>query len=159
MKVGVPYGLKPGHTSTIRRIEGGMLSYHADLDSSNNPYEMGLGRLVDLNKDSDFIGKKALTEIYKAGVRKKQVGLVIDCDPFDSPNKEFWPIKKDARSIGKVTSAIYSPRLKLNIALALIDIGFCELGTTLHITIDNSDIRGTVVSLPFYDPKKRLAKR
>ena len=55
-----------------------MLSYHADLDISNNPYEMGLGRLVDLNMETNFIGKEALKKIFKHGVKRKQVGLLLD---------------------------------------------------------------------------------
>ena len=47
MEAGNEFNIKPGHTSTIRRIEGGMLSYHADLNSQNNPFELGLDRLVD----------------------------------------------------------------------------------------------------------------
>ena len=119
MKVGSPLGLRPGHTSTIRRIEGGMLSYHADLDSKNNPFEMGLERLVDLEIDADFIGKNALKAIHQTGVSKRQIGLVIKTEPLESPNKEFWPIKISDKIVGKVTSAVYSPRLKKNIALAI----------------------------------------
>ena len=63
MAVGGPLGLKPGHTSSIRRIEAGMLSYHADMTLANNPYEMGMGRLVDLDMEADFISKAALTLI------------------------------------------------------------------------------------------------
>ena len=50
--------LQPGHTSTIRRIEGGMLSYHADADINTNPFELGLDRLVNLDNDINFIGIK-----------------------------------------------------------------------------------------------------
>eukprot|EP01031_Cornospumella_fuschlensis_P015439 gene15439-18869_t len=57
MAAGQPLGLKPGHTSSIRRIEGGMLSYHADADINTNPYELGLDRLVNLESGADFIGK------------------------------------------------------------------------------------------------------
>jgi len=60
MDAGQPFGLSAGHTSTIRRIEGGMLSYHADMDSSTNPFELGLDRLVDLDADTRFIGREAL---------------------------------------------------------------------------------------------------
>ena len=56
MAAGAPYGLQPGHTSTIRRIEAGMLSYHADMDAGTNPYELGLGRLVDLDTDRRLLG-------------------------------------------------------------------------------------------------------
>ena len=63
MAAGKPHGLKPGHTSSIRRIEGGMLSYHADADINTNPYELNLGRLVNLDTDINFIGKDALQKI------------------------------------------------------------------------------------------------
>ena len=54
MSVGKNYGLKPGHTSSIRRIEGGMLSYHADADINTNPFELGLDRLVNLDTNINF---------------------------------------------------------------------------------------------------------
>ena len=158
MEVGSPLGLRPGHTSTIRRIEGGMLSYHADLDSQNNPFEMGLDRLVNLEKHSDFIGKKALSIIKRNGASRKHVGLILKMDPLDSPNKEFWPIKMNKKIIGKITSAVYSPRLKENIALAMIDINFADLGTILSIDVFNSEFKAKVVPIPFYDPKKQIAK-
>ena len=60
MLAGKDYGLQPGHTSTIRRIEGGMLSYHADADINTNPFELGLDRLVSLENDINFVGKDAL---------------------------------------------------------------------------------------------------
>ena len=57
MATGMDYGLKPGHTSSIRRIEGGMLAYHAAADITTNTYELGLERLVNLDIEADFIGK------------------------------------------------------------------------------------------------------
>jgi glycine cleavage system aminomethyltransferase T len=80
MAAGQDFGLKPGHTSSIRRIEGGMLSYHADIDADTNPYELGLGRLVDLDMDAEFIGKAALKQIFAQGVTRKQVGLHLGGD-------------------------------------------------------------------------------
>ena len=68
MAAGAPFGLKPGHTSSIRRIEGGMLSYHADMDLMTNPFELGLDRLVCLDMPHDFIGKSALQNIKETGV-------------------------------------------------------------------------------------------
>ena len=55
MATGKPFNLKPGHTSTIRRIEAGMLSYHADADINTNPFELGLDRLVNLENENKFI--------------------------------------------------------------------------------------------------------
>lgn len=157
MKAGEPFGLKPGHTSSIRRIEGGMLSYHADADIHTNPYELGLGRLVDLDMDAEFIGKSALRRIRDDGIKRKQVGLILDGDPLTGPNTLFWEISKDNRSLGKVTSAIYSPRLKQNIALAMVSVDCAEIGTTVDVQTPKGTIGARVVPKPFYDPKKKRA--
>ena len=82
MAVGAPLGLKPGHTSSIRRIEGAMLSYHADATIDTNPFELGLDRLVAVDSDVDFIGKDALRRIRDEGVTRKQVGIVIEMEPL-----------------------------------------------------------------------------
>ena len=128
MLAGNEFGLKPGHTSSIRRIEGGMLSYHADADIHTNPFELGLDRLVNLDGDINFIGKEALKKIKADGVKRLQVGLEIKCEKLSRPNTTFWPLRANNKNIGKVTSAIYSPRLKKNIALAMVDI--CLLYTS-----------------------------
>ena len=157
MAAGKEHGIQPGHTSSIRRIEGGMLSYHADADIHTNPFELGLDRLVNLDSEIDFIGKKALKKIKENGISRKQVGLVIECAPLSGPNTTFWPIKKDGKQIGKVTSAVYSPRLKKNIALAMVDINFSNNGTILEVASHEGNYNSTVVEKPFYDPKKKIA--
>lgn len=157
MAVGTPLGLKPGHTSSIRRIEAGMLSYHADMTLANNPFEMGMGRLVDLDMDADFVSKAALKKIKAVGVSQKFVGLEIEGAPFEGSNDFFWPVLSDGNQVGKVTSAIYSPRLEKNIALALVGIDYAGLGTALTLKKFN-EMRGCkVVEIPFFDPKKPLA--
>ena len=157
MVAGKEHGIQPGHTSSIRRIEGGMLSYHADADIHTNPYELGFDRLVNLETDIDFIGKEALKKIKKNGIKRKQVGLIIDCDPLSGPNTTFWPIEKDGKTIGKVTSAVYSPRLKKNIALAMIEINYSELGNQLDVQTHEGKYAAKIVEKPFYDPKKKIA--
>ena len=157
MEVGKEFGLKPGHTSSIRRIEGAMLSYHADADINTNPYELGLDRLVNLDMKNDFIGKDALKNIKDKGIKRKQVGVVINSEPLKSPNTTFWPLSKNGKEVGKITSAVYSPRLKKNIALAMIDIGFIKLGTTLNLEILSEKKSAIIVEKPFYDPKKKIA--
>jgi len=157
MSAGKEYDIKPGHTSSIRRIEGGMLSYHADADINTNPFELGLDRLVNLETNINFIGKNALKKIKKEGIFRKQVGLVINCKPLSEPNTTFWPIKKNGRQVGKVTSAVYSPRLKKNIALAMIQINFSEIGTELEVETHEGKYTSRIVEKPFYDPKKKIA--
>ncbi len=157
MVAGKEYGLQPGHTSSIRRIEGGMLSYHADADINTNPFELGLDRLVSLDNDIQFIGKAALKKIKADGIKRKQVGIEIDCEPLPCPNTTFWSIKKNNNKIGKVTSAVYSPRLKKNIALAIINIENSKIGTKLDVETHEGKFEAIVVEKPFYDPKKKIA--
>ena len=157
MESGKEYGLKPGHTSSIRRIEGGMLSYHADADINTNPFELGLDRLVNLDSEISFIGKEALKKIKQQGIKRKQVGLELDCEPLKEPNTTFWSIYKNDKIIGKVTSAVYSPRLKKNIALAMISIENSDLGGKFKVKTNSSELNCTVVKKPFYDPKKTIA--
>ena len=156
MASGQNFGLKPGHTSSIRRIEGGMLSYHADADIHTNPYELGLDRLVNLDMDADFIGKAALCRIKKQGVHRKQVGLILDCAPLQGPNTTFWAINKEAQKIGKVTSAVYSPRLKQNIALAMVSKEHANIGTKVEVITTSGSTQATIAEYPFYDPKKKI---
>ncbi len=157
MEAGKEHGLQPGHTSSIRRIEGGMLSYHADADINTNPFELGLDRLVNLDSEIDFVGKEALKKIKKVGIKRKQVGLELDYKPLEGPNTTFWTIYKDDKKIGKVTSAVYSPRLKKNIALAMIAIEHSEIGGKFKVDTNDNKINCTVVEKPFYDPKKKIA--
>ena len=157
MNAGKEHGLQPGHTSSIRRIEGGMLSYHADADIQTNPFELGFDRLVSLDNDIEFVGKTALKKIKAEGIKRKQVGLEINCEPLSGPNTTFWSIKKDNNKIGKVTSAVYSPRLEKNIALAMVNIKYSEIGTKLVVETNEKKFEAIVVEKPFYDPKKKIA--
>ncbi len=156
MAAGKAYGLKPGHTSSIRRIEGGMLSYHADMDIHTNPYELGLDRLIHLDDDIDFIGKDALLKVKNEGIKRKQVGLHLNSDPLPGPNTRFWGIKHNEVEVGKVTSAVYSPRLKKNIGLAMVLIEFSDMGQKLIVNTPDGDIEAMVVEKPFFDPKKKI---
>ena len=156
MAAGQPFGLQPGHTSSIRRIEGAMLSYHADMDIRTNPFELGLDRLVALDAPHEFIGKSTLQKIKQSGVTRKQVGLVIDGEPFTGPNTTFWPVETDGQAVGKVTSAVYSPRLQKNIALAMVGTGSADIGTELSVMTATGARRAVVVEKPFYDPKKQI---
>ena len=156
MAAGAAFGLKPGHTSSIRRIEGGMLSYHADADIHTNPFELGLGRLVNLDIEANFIGKSALRLIKAKGVERKQVGLILDGAPLSGPNTSFWTITDKEETIGKVTSAVFSPRLQKNIALAMVSVDYTALGSELRVLVGEQQRSALVVERPFFDPKKKI---
>ena len=159
MAAGAEFGLQPGHTSSIRRIEGGMLSYHADMDNQTNPFELGLDRLINLDTETSFIGKQALKQIKAQGISRRLVGLVLNTEPLTQPNTTFWKISPESdhsTPIGKVTSAVYSPRLGQNIALAMVDLPFDKTGTQLIVETPFGVISAEVVETPFYDPRKKL---
>ena len=159
MEIGRPMGLHPGHTSSIRRIEAAMLSYHADMTLRNNPFELGMDRLVDLDMDADFVSKDALTRIKRDGVSQRQIGLEFDGPPIVGSNDEFWSIRRDGVDVGYVTSAVYSPRLERNIALALVGAEHADIGTEAVMDMAGEQRGCQVVPKPFYDPKKTLAAK
>jgi len=159
MEIGAPMGLQPGHTSSIRRIEAAMLSYHADMTLANNPFELGMDRLVDLDMEADFVSKAALKRIREEGVKQRQVGLEFGGDPITGSNDENWPILIDQAQVGYVTSAVYSPRLEKNIALALVEAAHSEVGTKAEIRTADGYRCCEIVPKPFFDPKKAIAAR
>ena len=158
MEAGRPFHITPTGPSDIRRIEAGILNHGIDMTLENNPYEVGLDRLVDLDQEADFIGKKALSRIKAEGVRRKLVGIEIEGRPLDL-NMTRWPVARNGQQLGQVTSAVYSPRLKKNLGYAWVPIEYAELGTHLTITLPDGDERSaTVVPKPFVDPEKEIPK-
>ena len=101
--------------------------------------------------------KSSAKKIKKDGIKRKQVGLELDCKPLEGPNTTFWTIYKDDKKIGKVTSAIYSPRLKKNIALAMIEINQSNIGNKFKVKTNDVEVNCVVVEKPFFDPRKKIA--
>jgi glycine cleavage system aminomethyltransferase T len=157
MLAGKPYQIRPTGPSDIRRIEAGILNYGADMTLADNPYEVGLGWTVDLEKRDDFIGKVALRRINVEGVRRKIAGIEIEGPPIEF-NETKWAVTHGGRPVGRVTSAIYSPRLKKNIGYAMLPAPLAELGTSLVVTTPSGDRPARVVPKPFVDPKKAIPK-
>lgn len=157
MKAGRRHQIKPTGPSDIRRIEAGILNYGADMGIENNPYEVDLGRLVDLDKPDDFIGKAALARIRDAGPRRRLVGVEIDGSPIEF-NMTKWPVRVRGREVGRVTSAIYSPRLKQNIGYGIVPTEHSDLGEILEVMHPDGARSATVVKKPFIDPGKEIPK-
>jgi aminomethyltransferase len=157
MEAGQEFGVKPTGPSDIRRIEGAIFNWNADMTYENNPLEMGLDRLVawDL-ADEASISLKALKAIKEKGVSRKINGVEIDGDPFPALNNVKWPVTDGGAELGKVTSAIYSPRLKKNIGYAWLPTAKSNLGETITIESEWGTRTGTVVEMPFVDPEKTI---
>ncbi len=159
MAVGEPMGLHPGHTSSIRRIEAAMLSYHADMTLENNPFEMGMDRLVNLDMTADFVSKAALIRLKQSEVSQRFVGLIIEAPKFFGSNNDNWALMQGEAKVGYITSAVHSPRLNKNIALAMVRADQAEIGTELIVDMPDGKRKGTVSPKPFFDPQKELVAK
>jgi aminomethyltransferase len=165
----------------VARIEAGLLLIDIDFNSSKkalieeqkySPFEMGLGRLVNLNKNK-FVGQAALIAEKNAGSKREIVGLEIHwpeverlfedvgLPPTISPiaSRVAVPVFKEGVQVGKATSSTWSPTLKKMIALATINQPFAKPGTQVHfeITVEAKRhlARATVVKTPFFNPKRK----
>jgi glycine cleavage system aminomethyltransferase T len=165
LEAGRPHGLEVIGPSHIRRIEAGILAYGADMWLDTNPFEvdMGYSWMVDLDQESDFIGKGALKRIKEEGITRKLVGLEIEGEQLgtyiDNEMLDFFPVFADGREIGPVTSACYSPRLEKNIGYAMLPIDRAEFGTEVQVETPTGPNRAVVVPKPFYDPSKDIPKQ
>ena len=140
--------------NTIRTIEGGILSYGSDFGREHNPFTIGFGRLVDVDQETDFIGKEALKKIKENGSTEKLVGLELDGEAIKKAPENFWRVTNDDKKIGRVSRAFFSPRLQKNIALAIVDIDFSELGTEIIVEGPNVNYSSKVVKLPWFNADK-----
>jgi len=158
MEAGKPHRIRPTGPSDIRRIEAGILNWGADMTLENNVYEVGLDYLVDGDKRGDYIGRAALKRIKAAGVTQKLVGIEIDGERIEM-NTAPWRVKSGGDAIGRITSAIWSPRLRKNIGYAMVPTAHASLGTALRVKIPGvGERRATVVPRPFVDSKKEIPK-
>jgi len=159
LEVGKPYNVKPTGPSDIRRIEGGILNWGADMTYENNAIELGLERLVDFSLPEDAcISIGALKKIKAQGVKRKLVGVEIEGEPFPALNSVKWAAHRadGGAAIGKVTSAIYSPRLKRNIGYSWMPADMAKDGTKVRVETEWGPRAATVVPVPFVDPDKRI---
>ena len=157
MEAGKPHGIAPTGPSDIRRIEAGILNYGIDMTLDTNPFEVGLGWLVDLEQASDFIGKEALRQVAERGVTRKLVGIEIAGDAIEL-NMTRWRVISDDIDVGTVTSAVYSPRLERNIGFADVPVELAAPGTGLTVETPNGTAAAVVVKKPFVDPAKEIPK-
>ena len=167
----------------VARLEAGLIMAGVDYHSSRtarhpslavSPYEIGMDRLVDLDKPA-FIGKRALmNEVAAGGPATRLVGLELDLNVFEDAYLDLgypiehplraWrhvtPLTRKGETIGRATSGTFSPLLKRSIALGFLPVKHAEVGSTVGIEWQIEETRqtipATVVPLPFLDlPRKR----
>ena len=148
-QAGESHDITPGCPNLIERIEGGLFSYGNEMTRETNPLEFDMGKFCKLDGSIDFIGRKALQKVAAEGVTRKIRGVV-----FDGPACPIclipWPVMVGEVQVGQITSAIWSPRLKCNIGLSLIDRTHWNIGTSVTVTYhDGSQRAGEISDLPF----------
>jgi aminomethyltransferase len=185
IKAGESYTLRVAGMEAldVARLEAGLIMAGVDYHSGRtarhpslavSPYEIGMDRLVDLDKPS-FIGKRALMdEVAAGGPANRLVGLELDLNVFEDAYLDLgypiehplraWrhvtPLTRKGETIGRATSGTFSPLLKRSIALGFLPAKHAEVGSTVSIEWQIEETRqqipATVVPLPFLDlPRKR----
>lgn len=144
---GAPMGLKPaglGARDTLR-FEATLPLYGNEIDQSISPLEAGYGFCVKLDKDQ-FIGKSALEAQKNEGIPRKIVGFEME----KGIPRHGYPVMSQGETIGVVTTGYFSPTLKKNIGLALVDSKFGEMGSTIEIAVRKKVFEAKVISKKFY---------
>ncbi|HTA58687.1 MAG TPA: aminomethyltransferase family protein [Candidatus Baltobacteraceae bacterium] len=167
----------------IARIEAGLILIEVDYVSSKKslieeqrytPGEIGLGKLVDLKKES-FVGREALAmEAKKGGPARRLVGLEVNWNEVEALYEKIGmapqvpstasrvavPVYREGRQVGKATSTTWSPTLKRMIALATVGRESAAIGTNLSLELTVEAARKTVsakvVALPFFNPARKM---
>jgi glycine cleavage system aminomethyltransferase T len=158
MEAGGEFDIKPTGPSDIRRIEGAIFNWGADMTYQNNAFEMGLERLVDLDTltPDASISIGAYQRIKETGVRDKINGVVFDGEPFPALNAVKWRAAIDGERVGKVTSAIHSPRLGQNIGYCWLPAARSHEGQIVAVETEFGPRTATVAPMPFVDPSKQI---
>ena len=167
----------------VARVEAGLLLIDVDFHSSRkamieaqkySPYELGMARLVDLDK-GPFVGRHALTEEHRRGHHRQIVGLEVDWTAVEglyeavglpptapaAASRVAVPVYRGGRQIGRATTTAWSTTLKKLIALATIDRPHFAIGTTVDLEVTVEAVRhtatATVVKTPFFSPARKTA--
>jgi aminomethyltransferase len=156
LAAGEPFNIRPAIPSMIRRLEAGIFNYGSDMTLEHNPFElMGMERLVE-KQPQDYIGKDALERVRREGVRRKLVGIELDGDDIGFDPTDFWPVHHGGKEVGKVTDAVWSPRLERNIGYVWVPIELAEPGTVLDVESEHGHVTGHTAAIPFVDPRKEV---
>jgi aminomethyltransferase len=182
---GRPFDIHPAGMLAldVARVEAGLLLVDVDFISSRKaqidsqtytPFEMGLGRLVQLDK-RPFVGRAPLVEEHRRGSARRIVGLEISWPAVErlyedlglapsiaaTASRVAVPVYRNGRQVGRATTTTWSPVLKKLIALATVSSPHCNEGTSLEFEVTIEAVRyrvpATVVKTPFFNPARKTA--
>lgn len=147
-EAGKPWGIGPGGPTTPERTESGLVSIGGDTDAQTNPFEVRLGKYVNLDVADDVVGIKALRKIHAQGPERHQLGVILDGmlpDPFGF---SWEDICVGGTKVGSLTNCVWSPRLQANIGYALISRDQ-QAGREIEVMRAHGAVKGKLVPLPF----------
>lgn len=137
------------------RLEAGMPLYGNELSREGNPFAAGLGPVVSLAKESDFVGRAALEALKAGGAGSTSGRKLVGLKGLGRrAGRGHYPVLKDGAVVGEVTSGQPSPTLGYPVALAYVDVEHSEVGTALDIDLRGKAEPFEVVALPFYKRQK-----
>jgi len=148
LAAGKPEGIKPaglGARDSLR-TEAKLALYGNDIDDDHTPLEAGLGWIVKWDK-GHFIGKDALEKQKAEGVKRKLVGFTLTERGIP---RHGYPVLKDGKAVGEVTSGTQSPTLNLPIGLAYVPAELAAEGSTFDVEIRGKPVAAKVIKTPFY---------
>jgi len=148
---GTKYDIGPGAPNDVERVESGLLSYGSDARHTHfpaNPFELGLGKLVDFSSGDDFVGRDALLQIKTDGPKRRYTGFVISGVPLEASQNQN-PLVQNDKTVGFVAEMVYSPRLRKNIGIGLVNADINNGNDGLHIRLADGVRRVTLANLPF----------
>jgi glycine cleavage system aminomethyltransferase T len=147
-EAGQPWGIGPGAPATAERTESGLVSVGGDTDDRTNPFEVRLGKYVDLGVPDDVVGITALRRIKAEGVKRHQLGLILDGTEPAPLGFRREDIDHHGQKVGMMTNCVWSPRLQANIGYALIS-ATVPPGETVQVRRDGGPVSARLVPLPF----------
>ncbi|WP_299665621.1 glycine cleavage T C-terminal barrel domain-containing protein [uncultured Ruegeria sp.] len=149
-EAGHAFGIGPGAPNDIERLESGLISYGADMRLQThraNPFEMGMGKLVDLASGHDFVGKAALEKIAQEGAARTRIGLFIDGHP--TPPGHQVPLLRKGETVGFVSEFAFSKRVGKTIGVGLIQADLAGTDAALRVQVGPMEHAAHLTDIPF----------
>lgn len=149
-EAGAKWDIAPGAPNAHERIESGLLSWGGDTDDATNPFEVRMGKFVDLDFDGadDVVGIDALRCIHRDGPARHQLGVVLDGDKPAPSHPVWYAIEAGGRKVGDMTNGIWSYRLQRNIGFGLVARD-CAAGMRVEVVKEDARIGAALTELPF----------
>ena len=147
-EAGTPHGIGPGAPTTPERTEFGLVSVNGDTDGETNPFEVRLGRFLDLDVPDDTVGIEALRRIHDEGPKRHQLGIRLEGDAPAPLGFAWEEIREDGRKVGDMTNCVWSFRLGQNIGYALVSRDLAE-GDEVEVRRKGGPVRGRLCAIPF----------